>query len=93
MHRRFSHGGLTMTLPRRRPASPCARSSVLRRGKFICGVADPARDDATRAIGVGLCETCAADPAQVEARIIEGLSRLWPGIPAMKVGQHPSGHA
>jgi hypothetical protein len=79
--------------PRRDPMLCAACPRPLRKRAFAIVLAIPERDDPTRCLGLGICGKCASTDAQIRAKALEGLRRLWPTAREIEISGHPAGHA
>ena len=65
----------------------------LARVPFSLAVAMPARDDGTRGIAMGICQRCAAGPAETTAKAMQALRKIFPEARPMQTPCHVAGHA
>lgn len=76
--------------PRRNPALCVSCPRPLRKGRFLCGVATPARDDAQQGLGIGICEHCASDAETARPKVMAAMRRTWPSAETVDI-THPAG--
>ena len=76
--------------PKHRPMLCCNCPRPHRRGRFWVVLTGPGRGDATRALGLAVCETCATEPAAVEVKEMLGPRRSRPDACVITPGE--AGH-